>query len=194
MGWTANDLEDPLIERKWFQGRFELVDGVLTTVPPAYFPGSQSLQELIFILKTNLRGRHLSDRFGSKVDIIIDEDRVVVADAIWLTPKDQERQHEAIRRAGKTDPARTRILVPPNLVLESISPGHERHDENTKRRWYAEFDVPNYWILNGFAKSLKCLVRDGNEYRLDTEGRAEDEIRPSLFPGLTISLGQLWSD
>ena len=191
-GWTARDLEDPAIEDQWFQGRYEIIDGVLTTMPPAYFHGNRSLQQLVFILKTSLTARGLPNDFSTEVDLIIDEDRVVVADAVWLTPEDQRLQDEAARRAGKADPKRTRVLVPPTLVIESVSPGHERHDERTKRRWYAEFGVPNYWILDGFARSVKCLVREGSEYRVDAEGRDSADLRPSLFAGLNIPLAQLW--
>jgi Uma2 family endonuclease len=193
-GWTAQDLEDPQIERLWFQGRYEIVNGVLTTMAPAYFPGTRSLQELMYILKTELKRQRIADDFGAEVDIHIDEDRVVRADAVWLTPQEWDRQREATARAGKTDPGRTRILIPPTLVIESISPGHERHDERTKRRWYAEFGIPNYWILDGFTRSLKCLVLRAGEYQVDCEGRDKDELRPALFPELTIPLGQLWLD
>jgi len=191
-GWTAGDLDDPEIERLWFQGRFEIINGVLTSMPPAYFPGTQSLQELLFVLKAELKRKATSDHFGGEVDIVIDEDRVVRADAVWLTPENWDRQKEATLRAGRSDPGRTRVLVPPKLVIESVSPGHERHDEATKRRWYAEFGIPNYWILDGFARSLKCLVLDGGSYRLDAEGRGNDAVRPSLFPGLSIELRHLW--
>jgi Uma2 family endonuclease len=193
-GWTARDLDDPEIERQWFSGRFEIIDGVLTTMAPAYFTGSRPLQELVFQLKTHLKAKQLPDDFGGEVDIVIDEDRIVRADAVWLTPQDQERQRQAMLLAGKTDPKRTRVLVPPTLVIESISPGHERHDERTKRRWYAEFGTPNYWILNAFARSLKCLVRDAGEFRADAEGSGSAAVHPSLFPGLTIDLATLWLD
>jgi Uma2 family endonuclease len=191
-GWTAHDLEDPQIEQLWFQGRYEIIDGVLTSMAPAYFPGTQSLQELIYILKTELKRKRIANHFGAEVDVHIDEDRVVRADAVWLTPEEQGRQREATARAGRADPGRTRILIPPKLVIESISVGHERHDEITKRRWYAEFGIPNYWILNPFAKSLKCFVLDGGSYRVDAEGRNTEEIRTTLFPELTIELGTLW--
>jgi Uma2 family endonuclease len=109
-----------------------------------------------------------------------------------MTLEDLERQRQATARAGRLDRNRTRILVPPTLAIESVSPGHERHDEWTKRKWYAELGIPNYWILNGYTRSLKCLMLDGSGYRIDVEGRDTDELRPALFPGLTISLGRLW--
>ena len=191
-GWTASTLDDPAVEARWAQGRFEIIDGVLTTMPPAYFVGGNALIELVFILKTHLSKLGLAGHFGSEADIILDEDRVVVADAVWLTPEDQRRQREATQRAGRTDADRTRILVPPTLVIESVSPGHERHGEQTKRRWYAEFGVPNYWLLDAFSKSLRCLKLEAGRYVVDAEGFGSDEVRPTLFPDLTIPLSRLW--
>ena len=44
-GWTASDLDDPAIEREWFRGRYEIVEGVLTKMPPAYFTGGDEPYE-----------------------------------------------------------------------------------------------------------------------------------------------------
>ena len=70
--------------------------------------------------------------------------------------------------------------------------GHESHDAKLKREWYAQFGVKNYWLLNSFARTLECLVLDKNAYRVDQSGKQNDELKPSLFPGLTIPLRQLW--
>jgi Uma2 family endonuclease len=191
-GWTAADLDDPRNAAEWLHGHYEIIEGVLTKMPPAYFSGSSTLTELVFLLKAHLKGRGLPDRFGTEVDIVIDAARVVVADAAWLSVEDQFRQAEALNRAGKDSQEKARILVPPTLVIESVSPGHELHDRRTKRRWYAEFGVPNYWILDSFARSLQCMSLSGPDYELDTEGQGQEQIRPFLFPKLVLSLGQLW--
>jgi Uma2 family endonuclease len=192
MGWTAADLDDPKIEREWLAGRYEIVEGVLTKMPPAYFAGGSGLFELLVILKASLKEHQVPGKIGTEIDIIVDDPRVAVADAVFLTPEDQTRQAEAARKAGRRDPRRTRLLTPPTLAIESISPGHELHDRRTKRKWYAEFGVQNYWILDAFEESLQCLVlRDGN-YLVDVTGRSKDEVRPSLFPGLVIPLKDIW--
>ena len=54
---------------------------------------------------------------------------------------------------------------------------HEAHDRVTKRRWYAEFGVANYWLLDVFGRSLECLVLDGGEYRADAAGPAPDRAQ-----------------
>jgi Uma2 family endonuclease len=193
-GWAASDLDDPEIEKLWFQGRYEIIDGVLTTMAPAYFDENSNLLNLLFICKLYARDRHLRGKFAHDGDIIIDESRVVVCDAAWLSADDKRRQRQAMAKAGKSDSKRTRLLIPPTLVIESVSLGHERHDRKTKFRWYAEFGVKNYWILDTFKRSLECWTLDGKSYRSDAAGRDADEIRPSLFPELTISLAELWAD
>ena len=54
--------------------------------------------------------------------------------------------------------------------------------------------MPNYWILDGFGRSLECLRLEAGAYRVDVAGRHQEQLRPSLFPELTIALGSLWED
>lgn len=191
-GWTAHDLNDPEIERLWFSGRYEIVEGVLTTMPAAYFAGGNAAFNLMSSIKEHLKQQKLPGRFAGEVDIVVDETRVVRADAAMLMPADEVRQAEAVRNAGRPDSRRSRILIPPTLILESVSPGHELHDQGTKRKWYAEFGVPNYWILDAFEFSLQCMVLRDGEYQDDVVGRGNEEVRPALFPGLVLSLKEIW--
>ena len=193
LGWTADDLDDPDIERQWEAGAYEIVDGVLTTMPAAYFPSGAGLFELMVILRQHFKEKQIAGKFSMEVDLILRKDRVARADAVFLKSDDQRLQRAAARKAGRPDPERTRILVPPTLIIESISPGHEAHDASTKRRWYAEAGVPHYWILNAFEKTLECLVLEEGAYRVDAAGRGQAKILPRAFPGLIIKLAELWS-
>jgi len=127
---------------------------------------------------------------------VIDDPRVVRADAVWLTPQDEARQAAAVARAapGGHDPDRVRLLVAPTLAIESVSPGHEAHDRRTKRKWYAEFGVPHYWIFDPFNRSLDCLVLEAGAYRVDQSGHGDSEVRAPLFPGLVLRLRDIWAD
>src|SRR5258708_5083166 len=109
-GWTAADLDDPQVEREWFRGRYEIIEGVLTTMPAAYFAGHGSLMNLIFILKSHLKAKGQPSSFGQDIDIVISEARVVRADAVYLTRADKSRQVRAARAAERDDPDRTRVL------------------------------------------------------------------------------------
>lgn len=191
-GWTVADLDDPAIEQRWLEGRYEIVEGVLTTMPPAYFRGANALYKVMYRVTRFLEERELPGEFAPEVDLVLNETRVCVADAVLLTPEDHQRQDIASRDAGGTGSERTRILIPPTLVIESVSPGHHLHDRRTKMRWYAEFGVPNYWIVDAFQKSLECFILDAGAYRLDQSGRDNQAVRPSMFPELILQLDQVW--
>ena len=193
LGWTADDLDDPVIERQWLKGRYEIVDGVLATMPAAYFPGGEVIANLIYLLKSHLRSNRLAGRISVEVDLVLRNDRVARADAVLLLPADERRQKAASRKAGKSpDLKRTRILVPPTLVIESVSEGHEHHDRETKRRWYAEAGIPHYWIVDALGRSFECLVLKGDTYRVEQSGRNKAKLRPAAFPGLVQPLEEIW--
>jgi Uma2 family endonuclease len=189
-GWTAGDLDDPEIERNWSNGRYEIVEGVLTTMAPAYFVGGKTLLRLIS--RVVLHIGEGAGSFATEVEIVVDEDRVARADAAFMTASEEQQQKAAVA-AGRKDPERTRILIPPTLIIECVSPGHEKHDHRTKRRWYAEFGVPNYWLLDPFKRTLHCLVLRDGAFQEDAVGQRNEEVRPSLFPGLILRLEELWN-
>jgi len=194
-GWTVDDLDDPEIERLWCQGKYEIVEGVLTQMAPALFDGGSSLQELLFLLRTYIATSQPGSKIATEVDMILGTRRLPRVDALLLSPDDRVKQKQANAARGKRKQLKYgRILVPPTLVIESVSWGHEAHDRETKRAWYAEAKIPNYWLLDAQQRSLECLILDGAAYRLDQSGHDADELRPALFPGLVIPLGQLWAE
>jgi Uma2 family endonuclease len=192
-GWTLQDLMDPAIEPLWQDGAYELSDGVLVQMPPALPFGNRRLYRLIKLLDRHLDGTPNRGEFAPEVDVYLTDDRVARVDAMYVTPGDDERQEQELARRGITDRVRVVQYAAPTLIIESISEGHERHDRVTKRRWYAEREVPNYWLLHTFERSLECLILDGPDYRVDRSGKDDDELKPSLFPGLVIRLGELWA-
>jgi Uma2 family endonuclease len=196
-GWTAGDLDDPDTERLWEKRHYEIVEGVLTRMPPAHYDSSVALGRLIEVLLSTIKVGDPSAAIPTEVDVIVGERRVPKVDALYLSPQDRERQKQlnAVHGRGTRKLLRYgRILVPPTLIIESLSRGHEDHDRQTKRMWFAEMKVPNYWLLNYFDQSLECLVLEGDDYRIDASGRGSQEVRPSIFPSLVIPLARLWAD
>jgi Uma2 family endonuclease len=194
-GWTVDDLDDPQIETLWHGGRYEIVEGVLTRMPPAYFDGSSILDELLYVLRAHIETAALGGKLAREVDVILGQRRLPIVDALYLSPTDLEKQRRAHAATGKRKQLKYgRILVPPTLVIESISLGHEAHDRETKRAWYAEARIPNYWLLDAQQRSLECLLLEGADYRIDQSGRDADALHPCLFPGLTIPLQRLWAE
>ena len=191
-GWTASDLDSPQVLREWSRGRYEIVEGVLSIMPPAYLPHGASLFALLSIIRAHLKQQKTTATLATEVDLVLSPKRVVVADAVLITPQDHKRQNAASRTISKPKHGQVRILVPPTLIIESVSPDDPDHDRQTKRRWYAEFKVPNFWLLDSYEKRLECLVLEGRAYRIAAAGEKSDQITAPLFDGIRISLDELW--
>jgi len=192
-GWTASDLDDPRTEAKWERGRYEIINGVLTRMPPAFFTGGGALFSLMHALKTELTAKGYPGEFGIEVDLVIDEQRVVKGDSCFLTPADAKKQAAEAKKHGKPDPARARIYVPPTIVIEAVSPGHHDHDRVTKFAWYAEFGVKHFWILDAFGRTLDAFVLERGKYKQVANLSENDTFRPAAFSGVQVKLGDVWS-
>lgn len=193
-GWSVQDLDDPQIEREWENSHYEIIEGVLTQMAPAYYDGGVALVNLEFLILEFVKKNKLGGHFAHEVDFILASKRLVKPDSVFLTAEDERRQKKANAKLPKPRMIYGRLLLPPTLCIESISFGHETHDRETKRAWYAEFGVPNYWLLDAHQRTLQCLVLKGASYRVDQEGQFKDVLKPSLFPGLSIKLADIWLD
>ena len=191
-GWTASDLDDPRIAEQWDRGRFEIVNGILKKMPPADFDHGAVVFELLTIVREYLRSAGTPSRVSTEVDLIIDEDDVLRVDGMLITEPEVAAQKKVLIELNRDQRKLGRIRVAPKLVIESVSLGHERHDRLTKRRIYASFGIPNYWIVDAVRRTLECLVLDGDDYRVDASGKGEDVVELSSVPGLTIALRDVW--
>src|SRR4029079_16869556 len=125
-----------------------------------------------FVLSSDGKYRVRSDR-GRKPDV-----------AVYLHPE------------SRRPPARGIVGVPPDIVVEVISPSprDERRDRIEKMDEYAAFGVPWYWIIDPRLQSLEIFeLIDGRYARTAcaTEGRLE--VVPGCS-GLQLELDALWEE
>ncbi len=156
--------------------------------------GGECCAELLLILKQYFRTKSVPAKSSIEVDIQISSTRVIRADVVFVIGDDLARFNSLKLPKGITSWRKNGLTLPPTLVIESVSQGHEDHDRKTKRKWYAEFGLKHYWIVDGFSKSLECLLLQGNQYVNEATGSAAQVLTPPSLPGLTISLSELWGD
>lgn len=196
-GWSVDDLYEPEVQRLWSKGRYELVDGVLTMMAPQHLFGILPLSRLRRRIEQYLEDAGQPGELVNEVDFVLKKRRTARPDVVLLTPDQLRQQRELDRTGAGGGPSQVYgpIRVPPLLIVESLSVGHEDHDRETKRGWYAEAGVRNYWLLDASARSLECLALSGGaSYETDVAGRDADVLRPRLFPGLELPLATLWRD
>jgi Uma2 family endonuclease len=193
-GWTCADLDRPEIDRQWHDQRIELIHGVVAAMPSPMFAHGEPLAKIARYVDVHFEEKGIHGRIGvGEVDLQVSPNTRFKADGMILLPEDLLRQERQQSMRRPHDHPRGVIIVPPTVVIESISRGHENHDRIEKFRAYAEFGVPYYWIVDAYRK-----VFDG--WRL-VEGRYETEFsladkgvaHPMIFPGLELPLAKVFA-
>jgi Uma2 family endonuclease len=90
--------------------------------------------------------------------------------------------------------AKDRFNAAPDLVIEIVSPGstNRSRDFNLKRKVYAKFGVPEYWIVDTWAKSVAIFRLTDNTLEEVVTLRGDDELESPILPGLSLKLSTIF--
>ncbi|MEM6312541.1 MAG: Uma2 family endonuclease [Planctomycetota bacterium] len=193
-GWSAEDLHDPDVRCLYDNGRYEIVNGVLQEMPASFYAGGMVADRLSDIVVFKLRSEGIPYSTSNEADIQIQPDRIRRLDKVIVVGNDLAKFRALQFERGPQDWHRQNLIIPPTVGIESISQGHERRDRVEKRREYAAFGIPNYWIVDYFTRRLDILTLDGTDYRDEAVGTDDDVLKPACFPGLEVNLTELWGD
>ena len=84
------------------------------------------------------------------------------------------------------------VFGAPDLVVEMLSPSTAARDRGLKKDLYARSGVQCYWLLDPRRLTLQALHLEHGLFRLEANYTGAATFRPSLFPGLTIRLAEVW--
>ena len=88
------------------------------------------------------------------------------------------------------------VQGPPALVIEILSPGTRKTDEQAKRRLFERGGVREYWIVDPELDLVKVFARqDDSSFPRTAELSREraDVLTTELLPGLSIPLSELFA-
>ena len=158
--------------------RYELLEGELYVTPapsPLHQRISKRLQRK---LEAYFEGRSLGEVFNAPIDLILTPHDVVQPDLVVVT----EPAHVSDRA----------IEGPPALVVEVLSPSTRDHDRTVKARRYAALGIRHYWLVDPEASRIECYRAEAGAYALVVQAQGEASLSHPDWPGLTISLAELW--
>ncbi len=160
----------------------ELIDGQLVEVEVPKWKHEQIVGLLCFFLVAWARTGHGGRLAPSGYKLRVSDRRGVMPDVQFYrsgndAPLDQQD--------GLVDGR-------PDLVVEIVSPSSQRYDRVTKLRWYAQLGVPEYWLVDGTARTLERLVLRDGTYVIAASLAEDETFRPESFEGLEIPLSNLW--
>jgi Uma2 family endonuclease len=141
----------------------ELAYGVLREPPTPTFVHQIVVGSLYERLNRHVRKYQLGRVVLSPMDVILDFERhlVVQPDVLFVST-----ERESI--------CRDRIWGAPDLTIEVLSQGNQRHDRIVKAKWYRQYGVREYWLVDLIARHIE--VRDS----------ASPDSPPRAFEGRTI--------
>lgn len=160
---------------------YELDEGVLREIPHPRFRHQKIVGLLFAALSAFVIKRGLGEVWP-EVEVDITPAQTYVPDLIYLTPENMARIEDDLRLVG-----------PPDLAVEVISPSTALQDKSRKLIVYQEAGVPWYWLVE--PELLIYEYKNTSEGFLLTQVAAPgDSFSPQLFPGLTFNLAELMGE
>jgi Uma2 family endonuclease len=163
----------------------ELIDGELVEVEVPKRQHERIVARLCFFLTGWADAGHGGEALSSGYKVRISERRGVMPDVQFYA---RGNENEPLEQEDGLVRGR------PDLVVEVVSPSSQRYDRVTKLRWYAQLGVPEYWLVDGGARTLEQLVLRDGHYLIAASLAEEETFRPGSFEGLEIPLLKLWQD
>jgi Uma2 family endonuclease len=170
--------------------RYELVDGEVYVTP-----APSTRHQAIVLRIARFIADHLDQHGGGRVfvgpvDIVLSDTNVVEPDVVVV----------AAAEVGRI--TKPNIQGPPTLAVEVLS--DPRHDRVRKRRLYARFGVPEYWIVDPdgdrvevhrLAEGTPAACPNGvDEYPTPTILEPGATLTTDLLPGLEIDVADLLAE
>ncbi len=162
------------------RNRYEILDGELSVTPAPRIKHQTVLGNLHRLLANYVVANQFGTIFIAPTDVILAPTTVVQPDLIFIG---NDRRGIVTERA---------VEGAPTLVVEILSPTTQRTDRETKAQLYAKYGVPHYWISDPDQQTMEAYELAGDQYKLVAKAQYAEVFTPSLFPGLSIQLADLW--
>jgi len=165
--------------------RYEMYDGELIEMTAPKLKHQRLLRRLLKRMETIVENGDLGELYMPPHDLYISETTFFEPDLSFV-----RRERFADETIERGDDAC--LIAPPDLVIEVISPSTARNDRVKKFSAYAKFGVRHYWLFEPEEKTLIAYVLMNGLFTAEASLTEEDAFAPSLFPGVTINLAELF--
>jgi Uma2 family endonuclease len=160
--------------------RWEVIDGELE-VNPAPAPRHQTVsRRLQFELMRLLEEPGIAQIFNAPIDLILSDSNILQPDLAILG---SSRDHLITGRG---------IEGPPDIVVEVLSPSTKVLDQRVKKRTYARFSVPEYWIVDPVGGHLELFRLAADDYVLEQRFDRASVLTTPSFSEVQVELARVF--
>lgn len=160
--------------------RYEILDGILEVTPSPTFEHQTITARLLRILESHCSAHRLGQVVSAPMDVILSNDTVCQPDLIFIRT---ERLSEIVR---------DRIYGSPDLVIEILSPSTNARDLTIKKQLYARSGIPEYWVVDPKAASIRKFTLEGRVYGLPLTVNRGELLTTAVVPGLDIVVDDIF--
>lgn len=161
--------------------RVELIDGVFVVSASPSFAHQRAVFCLGIIIETQAKKLRLGKVMCLPLDTMLSRTSVVHPDVMFLSK-------ETLRRVDN------HLKGPPDLAVEFLSPFNEDNDLKRKMKIYLEFGVPEYWIGDLNAKTIRVLENVKGRWKEKGTFKPGDTIETPRMPGIVVAVSEVYED
>jgi Uma2 family endonuclease len=165
-GWTVDDYYQLPEDGQ----QYEIIRGQLELQPSPTTTHQRMSQRLERTLIDSCENDYII--MDAPVDVILSKNETRQPDILMI-----HRSREAIIEVHA-------VVGPPDLVIEILSPSTAKRDRTVKKESYAEFGVPEYWIVDPFNLTIEQYVLTSitQPYELIQIFGSEDTVTSERLP------------
>lgn len=160
--------------------RYEILDGELYVVAAPNIKHQRVSRELEAVLLQHTKQNGLGEVFYAPCDVILSEENVLQPDILFV-------RKERLGIIGEAN-----LQGPPDIVVEILSEGTRRKDLEVKKKIYAHFGVPEYWIVDPEANTVEVLVWSELGYVTAGVHGKNDSLSSPTLPDFKLALSEIF--
>jgi Uma2 family endonuclease len=163
--------------------RYELIEGELFVSRAPGLPHQIILTNLLVLIRTFLQ-THPLGLVVPTPGVIFDNHNAVIPDIVFI-------RQERIPGIAADE----KVTGAPDLAIEIVSPGAEnaRRDRIVKLQTYSKFGVREYWVVDGYRRTIEVYRREPEELLVLVATLMNDEeLTTPLLPEFSCRARQVF--
>ena len=137
--------------------RYEILEGDLYVVATPNIRHQRIARRLLIVLTQHVEERCPGEVFVAPCDVILSENNITQPDLLFVRKE----------RSGIV--GELNLQGAPDVVIEILSAGSRNKDLEIKKKIYAQFGIPEYWVVDPDANNIES---DRLHLHLSTEALA----------------------
>ena len=168
--------------------RYEIVDGVMLMAPAPTADHQWVMFEISVRLRSFVNERELGVVLPAPVDLLIQREplRTRQPDILYLSA-------ERTGMRGRSQLRGVHFLeIPPDLVVEVLSPSSSRRDIEERLADYKGIGVLECWLVSPEAETIEVLRLSSNEAATEVIFGADGTLTSDVFSDFTLPIREIF--